>query len=57
MPPPKINEDGECTSQPNPNQCPSLRLAKLHCMARALQEPQIEYQHAQHEKVEENPEE
>src|SRR5580692_10730898 len=57
VPIPRINQHSECAGQTNPEQAPGQRLTKFHRMARPLQEAQVDRQHAQHEKIEQNPEE
>src|SRR5271170_6662581 len=51
----RINQHRECAGEPNPNQAPDQGLAKINRMAAPLQKSEVERQHAQHEKIEENP--
>ena len=53
---PEVQDDGERGRQRDVHQAQSQRSAKLHAVARTVEDTQVEYQHAQREDVEENPE-
>src|SRR5579864_118398 len=53
---PEVQNGGEGGSHRNIHQTPAQCFAKLHNMARPVKDPQVDYQHAHREDVEENPE-
>src|SRR5580658_8975106 len=53
---PKENQAGKSGGEGDPHTAPGKRLARTHNPAAAVEDEQVQHQHAQREQVEENPE-